>query len=83
MGEQRQLTSDAGTAEVLDAPTGAAPGAAGRAAREWWWAGRLMAPHHFPIEACPYRRAGESRQRWLAGFSSGTRTLAGHFARSA
>jgi hypothetical protein len=83
MGEQRQQTGDAGNAEVRDAPAGAAPGDAGRAAWEWWWAGRLMALHHVPVEACPYRRAGEPRQRWLAGFASGTRTVAGHFAWSA
>ena len=83
MGEQRQQPADAGTAEVLEAPAGAAPGDAGRAAWEWWWAGRLMALHGFLVQACPYDRAGEPRERWLTGFASGARTVAGLFARSA
>jgi hypothetical protein len=64
------------SAELLDSPASAAPGDAGRAAREWWWAGRLMALYDFPVERCPYRTPGEPRRRWLAGFAAGARAVA-------
>jgi hypothetical protein len=77
MTEQRR-TLEASTPPPPDAPAGAAPGDAGRAAREWWWAGRLRALYGLPVECCPYPAPGEPRRRWLAGFASGARVVAGH-----
>jgi hypothetical protein len=82
MTEQRRII-EALTAVPLDAPAGAAPGDAGRAAREWWWAGRLRALYGFPVECCPYPDPGAPRRRWLAGFASGARMVAGRAARPA
>ena len=78
MAEPRQQTPEASIVEVT-----AAPKDAGRAAREWWWAGRLLALHGFPVEHCPYYTPGAPRRRWLAGFASGTRVVAGHTAQPA
>ena len=76
MAERRRETADI---ERVDAP---APKDDLRAL-EWWWAGRLMALHGFPARRCPYRRVGEARRHWLAGFASGTRTRAALTARAA
>jgi hypothetical protein len=76
MTEQRQQTPEASIVALPAAPARAAGADAGRAAREWWWAGRLMALHGFPVEQCPHRTPGAPRRRWLAGFASGTRLVA-------
>ena len=76
MGRQQRQPRESVSAEGLGAPAGGAPKDTERAAREWWWAGRLLALHHFPVEYCPYRTPGPARRRWLAGFASGTRTVA-------
>jgi hypothetical protein len=62
----------------MDEPRQQAPaaGAAARAAREEWWAGRLAALYGFPVRHCPHRDPGAPRRRWLAGFASGVRTVA-------
>ena len=85
MAERRRQTLQASSAERLAPRAGAAPGDAGRAAWEWWWGGRLMALHGFPVERCPHGDPGEPRRRWRAGFASGTRAVAaaGHAARPA
>jgi hypothetical protein len=75
MAEQRQQTP---AASIVASP--AALRGTGRAAREWWWAGRLMALHGFPVEQCPHRTPGAPRRRWLAGFAAGTRGVAGRAA---
>jgi hypothetical protein len=67
---------EARLAELLDPPASAAPGDAGWAAGEWWWAGRLTALYGFPVERCPYRPPGEPRRRWLAGYAAGERAVA-------
>ena len=59
MAERRRQTPQASSAERLAPPAGAAPGDAGRAAWEWWWGGRLMALHGFPVERCPHGDPGE------------------------
>jgi hypothetical protein len=71
MAEQRQQIPEASGVELP-----AAPADAGRAAREWWWAGHLMALHGFAVEHCPHRTPGAPRRRWLAGFASGRRVAA-------
>ena len=78
MAEPRPPTRKA---SIVEFPAGAAPagpasGDAGRVAREWWWAGCLMALHGFPVEQCPHRTPGAPQRRWLAGFASGTRVVA-------
>jgi hypothetical protein len=72
----RQQPPETKLAPLRDSPAPAAPGDAGRAAWEWWWAGRLLALHQFPVEHCPYRTPGEPQRRWLAGFASGRRVAA-------
>jgi hypothetical protein len=77
MAERR--LGETASIEIVGAP---APGGDQRTL-EWWWAGRLMALHGFPARRCPYRRVGEARRHWLAGFASGTRTRAALTARAA
>jgi hypothetical protein len=77
-GPRRQSPETAGSDDP-DAPAAEAE----RRASEWWWAGRLMALHGFSARHCPYRRAGEPRRHWLAGFASGTRTVAARPPRAA
>jgi hypothetical protein len=74
--QQPRREPEARSAPLRDPPASAAPGAAGRAAWEWWWAGRLRALYSFPVECCPCRTPGEPRRRWLAGFAAGARMVA-------
>ena len=81
--QRRQQAPEARLAALLDSPATAAAGAAGRAAWEWWWAGRLAALHGFPAAGCPHRSPGEARRRWRAGFAAGARTVAAPWAAAA